>query len=98
MRGTAGRYRPLRNGGMKSSASRRRCLFPIPLVRHLLHPVDDLLVKMFLNDDVPHGRRERCSSSVLFVRHKPDKVSGPYLLDRAAVSLHEAKSTVTTSV
>src|SRR5439155_16834029 len=52
------------------------------LVGNLLHPLDGLPVKLFLNGDVRHGRGWRGPVPVLLTRRNPDHVARPNLLDR----------------
>src|SRR5947207_2298945 len=41
-------------------------------VGHLLHPVDDLAVQLFLDGDMRHGCRRRGAMPMLFARWAPD--------------------------
>src|SRR5271166_502118 len=59
----------------------------ILLVAHLLHPINDLPVELFLNGKMGHRCRWRCPMPVLLAGRKPDHIPGPDLLDWAAPAL-----------
>src|ERR1039458_327183 len=59
----------------------------ILLVAHLLHPINGFAVQLFLNGNMGHCRRWRCSVPMLLSRCKPDDIAGPDLLDWAAPAL-----------
>src|SRR6266487_5413391 len=58
------------------------------LVADLFHPVHNLPVECFLNRDVRHGGSGRSTMPVLQSWREPDHITGPDLLDRAALALH----------
>src|SRR5207237_3954680 len=62
------------------------------LVADVLHPVDHLAVLLFLNGDMGHGRGRRSAVPVLLAGRKPNHITGPDLLDRAALALSPAAS------
>src|SRR3954469_13167098 len=72
---------------MASSISSRRIVL---FVADLFHPVDGFAVQRFVDGDVLHGCRWRRAVPVLFARLEPDDIAGPDLLDRPALTLHEA--------
>ena len=63
---------------------------PVLFVANLFHPLDVLVVQRFLNRDVCHRRRRRCTMPMLQTRLKPDYITGPNLLDRTALTLNPA--------
>ena len=63
---------------------------PVLLVADLFHPVDGLAVELLLNGDVRHRRGGSRPVPVLFARRKPDDVTRPDFLDRAAPALRPA--------
>src|SRR5205823_6001743 len=66
----------------------RRPSAAILRVRHLLQPFDDLAVLDLLDGDMAHRRGGRGPVPVFLARREPDDVTGPYLLDGAALALH----------
>lgn len=62
----------------------------ILLVTDLLHPVDNLIVELFLNSDVRHGRGRGGAVPMLLPRCNPDHVTGPDFLNRASPALGPA--------
>ena len=71
--------------GFKTGQSRL-----ILFVADLFHPVGALAVELFHNGDVRHGRGWRGAMPMLLVRHKPDYVTRPNLLDWSTPSLGPA--------
>src|SRR4051794_14600783 len=59
-------------------------------VADLFHPVDGLAIQRLVDGDVLHGRGRRRAVPVLSARLEPHDVPGPDLLERPALTLHEA--------
>ncbi len=68
----------------------RHGLMLILFVANLLHPVDNLSVKLFLNGDVRHGCGWRGPVPVLLTGRKPDHITRADFLDRPALALGPA--------
>ena len=62
----------------------------ILFVAHLLHPLDDLAVELFLNRDMGHGRSRRGTMPVLFLGRAPHHVARSYCHFWTAFALHPA--------
>src|SRR5437870_1476289 len=62
----------------------------ILFVAHLLHPLHDLAVEIFLDRDVSHRRRRRCSMPMLLAWRAHDDVNRTNFLDGSAPALHPA--------
>lgn len=56
----------------------------------LIHPIDVLAVKPFLNCDVRHRSSRRGPVPMLLAGRKPDDIAGADLLHRTAFPLHPA--------
>src|SRR5437016_1771211 len=67
----------------------RACFLSLAVlfVADLFHPVHDLAVECFLNRDVRHRCGGRSTMPVPLAGWKPDHVTGPNLLYRAALAL-----------
>ena len=59
-------------------------------VAHVLQPIDDLAVELFLDGDMRHGRGRRGTVPMLLARREPNHVAGMDFLDRAALPLDPA--------
>src|SRR3981081_3831505 len=73
-------------------ASRPESSSPVLFVADLFHPIDILAVRRFLNSDGRHRRRRRCAMPMLQAKRKPDYITGPNFLDRAALTLNPAQA------
>src|SRR5262245_7130588 len=82
------RGRPQSYAGNSSSASSAAVL----LLAHLFQPLDILAVLRFLNRDMRHRRRGRCSVPMLQSRWEPNDIARPHLLDGTSLALHAAKA------
>ena len=71
---------------------------PVLRVADLLHPIDDLVVELFLDGDVGHGRGWRGAVPVLLAGREPDDVARADFLHRSAFALHPAEPAVTIRV
>ena len=60
----------------------------LPLfVADLIHPIDHLTIKLFLNGDMGHGIGCRDVIPMLFTRWKPNRITGTNFIDRAILAL-----------
>ena len=67
--------------------------FPLVLfVADFFHPIDRFAVQRFLNRDMSHRGRRRSAMPMLFTGRKPDHITGPDFLDRAASALRPTKT------
>jgi hypothetical protein len=75
------------NGALRSQLSTSSIL----LLADVLHPLDHLPVKRFLNGDMRHRGRRRSAVPMLLVRCKPNDIAWPDFRDRAAPTLRPPK-------
>jgi hypothetical protein len=65
---------------------------PILFISNVLHPFDNFAVQRLLNSDMSHRGRRRGAVPVLFTRRKPNDITWPDFLDRAAPTLNPANA------
>src|SRR5207248_3059417 len=85
--------RPVRLGPtLNFSACQFSAFSLILFIRNLFHPVDRLAVQRFLNSDMSHRGRRCRAVPMLLAGCKPDHITWPNFLDRAALALHPAEA------
>jgi hypothetical protein len=77
---------PLQSRGPRRLSISRLVL----LVAHFFHPIDRLVVELFLNGGVGHGRRGSCAMPVFFAGREPNDIAGVDFFDRSALALGPA--------
>jgi hypothetical protein len=65
---------------------------PVLFISDVLHPLDHLAVKRFLNGDMSHRGRRRGAVPMFFVRRKPYDIARPDFLNRTAFALRPAQA------